>query len=39
MVFHYAKAGTQDRTLEKWGFESPNNDFLPVLRGGRPTSA
>lgn len=35
MVFHYAEAGTTDHTLEKWGFKSPNNDFRPVLRGGR----
>lgn len=35
MVFHYTEAGTTDGTREKWGFDSPNNDFLPVLRGGR----
>lgn len=38
MVFHYAQAGTVDGTLEKWGFPSPNNDFLPVLRQGLPVS-
>ena len=36
MVFHYTEAGTADGTLERWGFESPNNDFLAVLRDGRP---
>ncbi len=36
MVFHYAKAGTTDNTKQTWGFESPNNDFLPVLRDGQP---
>ena len=35
MVFHYAEAGTVDGTLEKWGIQSPNNDFLPVLRDGQ----
>ena len=36
MVFHYTQGGTKDGTKEAWGFESPNNDFLPVLRGGNP---
>lgn len=35
MVFHYAEGGTVDNTFEKWGFKSPNNDFMPVLRGGQ----
>lgn len=35
MVFHYAEGGTVDNTLDRWGFKSPNNDFLPVLRGGQ----
>lgn len=37
MVFHYTEAGTTDHTKAKWGFDSPNNDFVPVLRDGRPT--
>lgn len=36
MVFHYTAGGTTDHTKEKWGFDSPNNDFVPVLRAGRP---
>lgn len=34
MVFHYTEADTTDNTKEVLGFESPNNDFMPVLRGG-----
>ncbi|MCH2171958.1 phytanoyl-CoA dioxygenase family protein [Myxococcota bacterium] len=35
MVFHYSEGGTRDGTEERFGFKSPNNDFLPVLRSGR----
>lgn len=30
MVFHYTPAGTVDGTEERFGFKSPNNDFLRV---------
>jgi ectoine hydroxylase-related dioxygenase (phytanoyl-CoA dioxygenase family) len=36
MVYHYTPAGTVDGTRERFGIDSPNNDFVPVLRGGRP---
>jgi phytanoyl-CoA hydroxylase len=32
MVFHYAEAGTVDRSREKWGFVPPNVDWMPVRR-------
>jgi ectoine hydroxylase-related dioxygenase (phytanoyl-CoA dioxygenase family) len=34
MVYHFAAAGTVDATLERKGYTI--NDWLPVLRGGRP---
>lgn len=34
MVFHFTEAGTTDHTKDVMGFESPNNDFMPVLRNG-----
>lgn len=34
MVYHYAEAGTEDRTLELRGYTI--NDWLPVLRSGSP---
>ena len=35
MVFHVAAAGTVDRTLEARGYESPVNDWVPLIRDGR----
>jgi ectoine hydroxylase-related dioxygenase (phytanoyl-CoA dioxygenase family) len=32
MVFHYAAAGTEDRSAEKFGFVPPNLDWMPVCR-------
>ena len=32
MVYHYAEAGTEDHTEERWGRPSPNNDWMPVRR-------
>jgi len=39
MVYHYTPAGTVDGTRERFGFDSPNDDFVAVLRGGRPVTA
>ena len=36
MVFHFAAAGTVDRTEQVKGSPSPVNDWMPVLRGGAP---
>lgn len=36
MVFHCARAGTVDLTTERTGRPSPVNDWVPVLRDGRP---
>jgi phytanoyl-CoA hydroxylase len=36
MVHHYTPAGTVDGTRARFGIDSPNNDFVPVLRGGLP---
>ncbi len=30
MVYHYTERGTRDHTRERFGFESPNTDFMPV---------
>jgi len=38
MVYHYTPAGTVDGTRGRFGFDSPNNDFVPVLRAGRPVA-
>ena len=35
MVFHLARAGTEDRTEEAHGWVSPVNDWVPVVRSGR----
>lgn len=35
MVFHFAAAGTDDRTEAATGSPSPVNDWMPVLRDGR----
>ena len=35
MVYHYASAGTVDHSEEYW---PSTNDWVPVRRGGRPTS-
>ena len=35
MVFHFAPAGTEDRTEQEKGAPSPVNDWVPVVRGGR----
>src|SRR5579862_2908322 len=32
MVWHYAAAGTEDHTKEKFGFQNPSHDFMPVAR-------
>ena len=32
MVWHYAAAGTEDWTKEKFGFQNPSHDFMPVAR-------
>lgn len=37
MVFHFAAAGTADRTEEATGAPSPVNDWMPVVRAGRST--
>jgi phytanoyl-CoA hydroxylase len=34
MVFHVAAAGTIDRTKETKGYESPVNDWVPLVRDG-----
>jgi len=34
MVWHYAAAGTEDLTKQKFGFQNPSHDFMPVARGG-----
>ena len=34
MVYHYAQAGTVDHTKERFGFDPPNTDWMPVRRGG-----
>lgn len=34
MVFHFARAGTEDRSREVLGWESPVNDWVPMVRGG-----
>jgi len=39
MVYHYTPAGTVDGTEQHFGFKSPNNDFVPVRRGGRTVDA
>lgn len=36
MVFHFAAAGTVDLTEEAKGAPSPVNDWVPVVRDGRP---
>ena len=36
MVYHYAEAGTVDRSREKFGFVPPNVDWMPVRRGTPP---
>ena len=40
MVYHYAPHGTVDGSEERFGFKSPNNDWVHVHRGapeGDPT--
>ncbi len=37
MVFHFAAAGTVDRTEEVRGWSSPVNDWIPVIRAGMTT--
>jgi len=32
MVYHYAAAGTVDQSRERWGFDPPNVDWMPVRR-------
>ena len=32
LVWHYAQAGTQDRTRERFGHQNPSHDFMPVAR-------
>lgn len=34
MVYHYAEAGTVDRSKERFGFVPPNVDWMPVYRNG-----
>ncbi|NRA01546.1 MAG: phytanoyl-CoA dioxygenase family protein [Myxococcales bacterium] len=34
MVYHYTERGTRDHTRERFGFESPNTDFMPVSSRG-----
>ena len=29
-VWHYATAGTEDLTKERFGFQNPSHDFMPV---------
>ena len=36
MVYHYAAAGTVDGTEARFGFKSPNNDWMPVRRSRTP---
>lgn len=35
MVFHMARAGTEDRWEEVHGWESPVHDWVPMVRAGR----
>lgn len=37
MVYHYADAATEDRSLERIGYVPPNVDWMPVLRNGVPS--
>ena len=32
VVYHYAAAGTVDRSFERWGVRPPNVDWMPVRR-------
>jgi ectoine hydroxylase-related dioxygenase (phytanoyl-CoA dioxygenase family) len=34
MVFHVAAGGTVDRTEEVRGYQSPVNDWVPLVRDG-----
>jgi hypothetical protein len=38
MVYHYAEAGTEDFSASRTGRASPVNDWMPVLRDGRPVA-
>ncbi len=38
MVWHYAEAGTEDLTKERFGFQNPSHDFMPVTRLQRATA-
>jgi hypothetical protein len=38
MVFHFAPAGTADRTEQVKGGPSPVNDWVPVVRAGAPVA-
>jgi phytanoyl-CoA hydroxylase len=39
MVYHYAQAGTVDRTRERFGHQNPVHDFMPICRGGELIAA
>jgi phytanoyl-CoA hydroxylase len=38
MVWHYAQAGTEDLTRQRFGMQNPSHDFMPVARLNRASA-